>query len=753
MHMKLKIKYGISQSHKLSLFFTLMSLLIPCVLMAQPEEEEVPAENEIATLDEFALESSQNVGYRAANSVSVGSIQIPLIRTPQSIEVLTEELMEDLNMDDIRDTFDYSTVVRSENVRFGTPADFNIRGFEVSSVFRNGLQFETINDGVNLSRVEFIKGPAAVLLGQSRPGGLINFMTKKPIARKGGSLTTKVGTQDFYRVALDLHGPLPVFGKESETLTYRLMGSYTNEQFDQDLTEEEKTFINPVVTWAPNDRLNWTVSFEYANFHSVPTMEIPFDRVADPETDNPLKVRRLRDVPNDVSFAVPKLFSDVESWDLYNDFQYRIIETSTLSVSFRNRFSRTEMNRQRLRQYVQDDDPAEGNPQFDSNIILFDNFEDKQLRSTNELTANWKFMEGHETQFLIGAELDQSKRPLGERVFTFGDAVSTVDDFITGNVPQGVLDVEGLPENVGDFDLIDASIPQDKDWQTYMLNYLKLFDERINILTGVRFQDGDFFDFGSGETVYQLGGTFSPIPQLSLFGLFNESFQPQNTARTFNRETGEIEIGLPPETGEALEFGVKFELLEGRLGGSVSYFDIDRTGIARRDQEAFDMGLGFVFKASGSENSQGVDFNVHYMPVDNYQIRFSAQKTDTKVVSNDTDPILIGVPLETAPNDWRVSFWNKYDFTTGPLDGFSLGLGVIHTDEVFPSSANVTRRDLKVPGWTRVDLAAFYTLNWNEREVRFSVNVKNLLDDDNNFETRFVLAEGISADFGMSVSW
>jgi iron complex outermembrane receptor protein len=48
--------------------------------------------------------------------------------------------------------------------------------------------FQSDWDTANIDRIEVLKGPAAVLYGRIEPGGLINVVTKRPLATNYGAL-------------------------------------------------------------------------------------------------------------------------------------------------------------------------------------------------------------------------------------------------------------------------------------------------------------------------------------------------------------------------------------------------------------------------------------------------------------------------------------------------------------------------------------------------------------------------------------
>lgn len=121
----------------------------------------------------------------------------------------------------------------------------------------------------NLERIEVLKGPASVLYGNIDPGGVINFVTKQPLADPFYSFGVQAGSFGLVRPTLDISGPL----NPERTLLYRLNAVYQKggdfRDFDQ---EGERFFVSPVLSWKLGDRTNLTLEYEHVYD------ERPFDR-------------------------------------------------------------------------------------------------------------------------------------------------------------------------------------------------------------------------------------------------------------------------------------------------------------------------------------------------------------------------------------------------------------------------------------------------------------------------------------------
>src|SRR3546814_3896124 len=103
--------------------------------------------------------------------------------------------------------FPYTTLFRSES----------------PTLLRNGLRATTAGtvDLASVERVEVLKGPASILYGALEPGGIVNYVTKQPLAETRHVLEHHAGSYDFFRTSADSPGALSE-DKRSEEQTSEL---------------------------------------------------------------------------------------------------------------------------------------------------------------------------------------------------------------------------------------------------------------------------------------------------------------------------------------------------------------------------------------------------------------------------------------------------------------------------------------------------------------------------------------------------
>ncbi|MCD8481437.1 MAG: TonB-dependent receptor plug domain-containing protein [Verrucomicrobia bacterium] len=245
----------ISLSQRFRAAVLLASTAMP-MLHAQAQTE--AADDTIFTLDPFTVVAATTAGYVASNSISGTRVNMQIQDLPQNLLVLTEELLRDVAATTLFQALEYAGGVVQGSER-DTPNSVIIRGFSTDWPLRNGIKRVGAVAGTsNISRVEIIKGPAAILYGQSGLGGVVNYITKTPVAgRTFGSLNLAAGSYDHYRVEADFNLPL------SETVLTRWIGAaQTNNSFI-DHYENEVVFFAPSLEWRPFDGFSIRFDAEY----------------------------------------------------------------------------------------------------------------------------------------------------------------------------------------------------------------------------------------------------------------------------------------------------------------------------------------------------------------------------------------------------------------------------------------------------------------------------------------------------------
>jgi catecholate siderophore receptor len=158
-----------------------------------------------------------------ARSTSIGKGQQELRDIPQSITVVTEKLIDDRNLDTLKDVLHNTagiTFLASE----GGEEDIRLRGFSLAStgdIFLDGMRDPAFyeRDTFNNDRIELLRGSASMLFGRGSTGGAANQASKLPRAIDEHELSVTLGNHQYRRVTGDFN----LQTGESQALRLNLM--------------------------------------------------------------------------------------------------------------------------------------------------------------------------------------------------------------------------------------------------------------------------------------------------------------------------------------------------------------------------------------------------------------------------------------------------------------------------------------------------------------------------------------------------
>jgi catecholate siderophore receptor len=205
------------------------------------------------------IEVKQPIGYQVPAISSATKTLTPLRDVPQSITVVSQELMRDQGMTSVGDVVRYVpgiTVHQGENNR----DDLVIRGNRSSAdFFLNGVRDDVqyYRDLYNLERVEALKGPNAMIFGRGGGGGVLNRVTKEALFMPIHGFTLQGGRFGNKRATADFNQPL------NSKVAFRLNGLYEKSDSFRTGVGLERDGVNPTLTFAASDRTKVTAGYEY----------------------------------------------------------------------------------------------------------------------------------------------------------------------------------------------------------------------------------------------------------------------------------------------------------------------------------------------------------------------------------------------------------------------------------------------------------------------------------------------------------
>ena len=195
------------------------------------------------------------VGYVATTTMAGTKTDTPIIEIPNSIYVVTKQLMQDQQPQSVVEALRYTPGVYAEangtysngsNSSGGTSNGIYQRGFG-STPFVDGLQWNSAASGETafLERITAVNGPSSVMYGQLTPGGMIAEDLKKPTNTPLHQVSLGFGNWGRYEATLDFSDKMTKTGD----LRYRIAAIGVTSGTQTDYLNYHRVGVLPSITW------------------------------------------------------------------------------------------------------------------------------------------------------------------------------------------------------------------------------------------------------------------------------------------------------------------------------------------------------------------------------------------------------------------------------------------------------------------------------------------------------------------------
>ncbi|MBN2069362.1 MAG: TonB-dependent receptor [Opitutales bacterium] len=735
--------------------------------------------DEVIILDPFVVVEDGNTGYLASNSISGTRSQTPIRDIPLNIQVFTQEFTEDLLITSQVDLERYNASlvnggddVHSNNVIQQAYNGFLFRGFVQNWSLRDGVRQYDPVDSQGFSRVEIVKGPVAAMYGVTYPGGVMNTISKTAVL--GGNFADvgfTISDHSEWRATLDAN-----VSAESELgkIGIRYNGAYQETEDGREHSAGKVEYNQVAVTIAPTDKTIIKLLAE-TGYRENPsglgyftTSEVDENGVGyGNSAEIPLQITHP-DIDWDWNWATGNMRS-LET-DLYK---------AEITQNFTENFSVNAYYLYSKRVQVDSDglDCSGGgggsggwdanantgwiNPNTDEEqIVLQHHYIDwRNQNHAYGATAVYKFEVGSvRNTITAGAHFWE------ERFFSYrGTMPSTSPNYVVLDVVPNLngLSLRDLYAPEDYYLNIDAYQKERSENEYYFASWQAEFlDGRARTNIAVNYTE---LDLKSYPNVYSntpsnvtnedkvsplFGFMFDITKDISFFAVHSTSLFPTT-------DKDDFETQLPPVEGESIEVGFKFDIMEDVLSGTISFYNIEQTGGSQRDPNAENRnkqlwdsmtaaeraiafpgltrdqltdrngGLGNLIPGLKQE-SEGVELDLVYQPMKNWQILFSYAHNTVKI-KEAVDETQIGrIPNSGHVKD-QFSLMTKYSFAKeSQLHGAFIGMGCHWADGAFQGYVgDVARYN---PSTFYLEAFGGYKFQTFGRDSSVQLNIKNITE-------------------------
>ena len=240
-------------------------------------EAEAEAKKQLAQQDPYADPAAP---YKA-NQLASPKFPEPIVNTPRSITVLTQEVLRDKDATTLKDALRTTPGITIGTGEGGNAFGdrFFIRGFDArNDVFVDGIRDPgvSIRENFFTEQIEILKGPAATIDGRGTAGGAINIVTKQASELASFyNADTKFASDFTKRVTFDVNQVI------TPTLAVRMDGMWQIANVsERNFTTDDRWGGLAAVKWTPTNDFTVWANYIHTNLHGLPDFGVPYNTVA-----------------------------------------------------------------------------------------------------------------------------------------------------------------------------------------------------------------------------------------------------------------------------------------------------------------------------------------------------------------------------------------------------------------------------------------------------------------------------------------
>jgi len=694
-----------------------------------------------ARLDEVTINARKTLNN---TKLGLGKADISPLDLPQSTGVVSNQVIQDQQINYLGDAVRNVSGVTLTQTRGGVGETFTARGYSIGigggagSIFKDGVLVNTAGfpEASTLESVEILKGSSALLYGNVSGGLIINMVTKKPKFENGGEVSMRYGSYNLYKPSLDLYGPV------AKNLAYRVVSIYEKADSYRNSVKTERFYVNPSFLYNIGKKTSLLLSTEFLKSNLTPDWGVGS---LDSGRALPTTVSRSQFINTNWAYSHMNQFTGTltlkhrfsDNWDL----SFLTSAQSTLIDSYGSSLPNV-VN-------------ASGN--WYRTLARANTTEDD---FTAQLNLTGKFKTGFLTHnILVGTD--------AAKVLNFSNTYS-IPGLVTTKVDgknvtyYDLINTINMDDNVQRTDIPNASLTTLTKSPSYRYGYyaqdLIGITDKFKVLAGLRYsiqktEQTYIFDYtkqtdSRGTTATRFDNAFSPKVAL-IYQPISTTSVYASYANNFIVNTG-VDVATKQNTAPSIvnqyEAGVKNSLFDGKISANVSVYRIINSNLsvaALVDLDGNPTTVTTFRRLTGETTSDGLEIdisanlskNLYFTSGYGYNHAYYSHSTGLPGSNLEGEPIVIN-PSNTANGSLF------YTFDRGSLKGFKLGASAFYTGFRYAGYNNtipqvgqqpLKNRLLPVSGFATLNLSAGYS--YKKLSLMTSVtnvtNTMNYLIHDN----------------------
>lgn len=652
-------------------------------------------------------EGSEAAGYVSENISNVGALgSMKLQDTPYSMSVTSQALLKNMQATSLDDVFKRNPFTQMFSpTGAGYASAVNIRGFSGAgnlNIANDGLRFSTLADAGNFleetEQLEVITGLTGFLYGPATPGGLANYVLKRPTYETYRSVTLGNAGGDNYYLHGDFGGKIDDEGK----FAYRLNVLTQDGQTAIDMQKRRRELISLAVDWNVSDdlQIQFDASHKKTEIHGLTSYWYFGDQALRP---------RASQLDNNKLYSQKWAFSDNETDKGGVRAKWRLNDTFTLRGAFATQ-KFTEENT-----YT---GPTVYSPGvYTQPLYAFAPIEHQE-------NSAYLFLDAAFETGAIGHKMTLGYQGNDSRIKQYEDHIpsdgSQYADVGGGALPFGSSEQVSKPGySIGHGSKHLASTSQSNN---FLIGDVITFNDQWSSIVGVtrtqiKSYANDFiYSSPAKKTRYDESKTspsvsliYKPVPWLTTYATYIEGLQAGGTAPYNAMNAGEI---FAPQVSKQYEVGAKATVGDALL--TLALFNIEKpNGYLDGDM---------VYTENGTQVNNGLEFSVTGKVTPELTVIGGFTLLDPKVKDADNKANDGNAPVDVAKQ--LAKLYAEYDINAVP--GLALTGGAFYTGKQYTDVAN----DYQLPSFTTFDAGARYRMKVSQNDLTLRMNVSNLANKD-----------------------
>ncbi len=661
-------------------------------------------EAEVSQLPTITVNATQNTNdLYSSKKVNLSGFQTGDIKKiPASITTITSERMADQHAKTLTDVVKNDSSLGDGYAAIGYYPNFVARGFSLdlgSSYLINGHNIRGEQNVAleNKERVEILKGISAIQSGMSTPGGVVNYVTKRPADVK--SITVDANSEGGYTLATDVGGFL------NDKFGYRINLAHESIHPNVDHANGKREFGSVALDWKINDRskLLFDIEAQHQSQRSVPGYQLLDGQVPTNVDEDRLLGYQSWSKPvvnNSVNASLKYQYAFNDQWNgSLSASQSRVVIDDNSAFPWGCYNDNCEVS-------------GLGNTfGKHGNYDIYDFRSPDDTRITNQFAAglNGQFNTSN-IQHQVAFELQHTYKTLKHHT-PLNVAVGT------GNIYQDTVDYNPSLESPGDrYKALESDqtaltlsdrVQFNDQWSTLLGGKLIHLDEQAYNSDGQQSRDTDLNKF-----LPQLALMYSPSVTTNLYASYAKGLSDGGEAPWFAEENA-YQV-LAPRNSEQFELGVKQQVRNFLLTAAIFDLKQDNQYTTTNSEGKLE------FIEQGEQHNQGIELGLTGALTDTLDVSSGITYTKSRLVDVDTDSYK-GHQTQNVP---KLRATAQLSYKVPSVEGLRLLSGMQYSSSKYANKEATA----KVGGYSVFNIGAAYKTNFAGHDTTFRFNIDNLFN-------------------------